>query len=563
MFELLFTLLERMSMIVTLAFLMTRFNIVRQLIQRQANWRQKLTLTLVFGILGILGTYIGIPVEGALANSRVVAPLVGGLLGGPFVGLTAGLIAGTHRYLLGGFTALSCGISTTLEGLLGGIVGQRRKIGELSWQTAFWTGFFAEMGQMAIIMLISRPLQEAWELVRLIAVPMIVVNAAGIAIFILIIRNVFLEQERAGAVQAQKALRIADKTLPYLRQGLSFSSARNAAQIIFDMTDVQAVAITDHEQILAHVGLGADHHLPGQPVMTAATKNVLATGEPAIAKNQQEIICEQEGCPLQSAVIVPLKKRKQVVGALKIYQSKQNAIGQLEMELATGLGHLFSTQLELADLEIQSQLLAKAEIKALQAQINPHFLFNSLNTIMAFCRTSPEKARDLLASLANFFRMNLSHVDDYVSLERELEHIKSYLALEQARFGPKLQVEYRIPPEAKEWQLPALTLQPLVENAIKHGLLPKKNGGCVLIQAQVLGDELVVTVEDNGVGMEAAQVEQLFTTKGSSASGIGIGFSNVNQRFKSIYGPKSSLQVTSKPGVGTKVEVRIPKLREG
>lgn len=294
MLSLLTLLLERTGIIVSVAFVLTRTPIFRRLINReQINFKEGLYLVVIFGLFGILGTYTGIPVqaksfvpnygfgpvgqEQALANSRVVGAFIAGLLGGPVVGLGAGLVAGVHRYFLGGFTAFSCGLSTVVEGLLAGFVGQKFGRVHVPGPVAFAAGALAEALQMVIILLLARPFPRAVELVQLIALPMIVANAAGITIFVLILQSVLAEEQRAGALQAQKALQIANQTLSYLRRGLNYDSAQAAARIIKNATQVAAVAITDQERILAHIGVGEDHHRPGSEIFTAATRRYMET----------------------------------------------------------------------------------------------------------------------------------------------------------------------------------------------------------------------------------------------------------------------------------------------
>ncbi|QGP91556.1 Sensor histidine kinase YpdA [Neomoorella glycerini] len=551
------SLVERMSVVITLAFILARSRTFRKLLQEQASSRQKFLLILVFGLLGIFGSYAGIPIQDALANSRVIAPMVGGLFGGPLVGFLAGLIAGGHRFFMGGFTSLACGISTTVEGLLGGMVARAYRQRPLPWPVAFAAGFTAEALQMLIILALARPFAAAWSLVKVIAWPMMLVNASGIALAVIIIQGVLREQELAGAVQAQKALKIANKTLPYLRQGLSADSARQAAAIIMEITGLEAVAITSGDEILAHVGAGSDHHRQGQKVLTNATRQALVTGKIQVAQTGAEIGCHHQGCPLKAAVVVPLESRGKEIGTLKLYHTRANAVGPLDLELAAGLGHLFSTQLELAEIDRQEQLVAKAEIRALQSQINPHFLFNALNTIMSVCRLDPEKARQLLGYLGDFFRRNLQHPERPVTLATEIEHVRSYLAIEKARFGSRLEVIIDVEPGVTHYLLPALTLQPLVENAVKHGLLPRREGGQVTITAREVNGEARITVSDNGVGIDLNKVTGLLA--GTQANSNNVGLFNVHERLRLLYGPEYGLRLSLNPGGGTRVELSLPR----
>ncbi len=559
MWQLAIALGVRMSVVATLAFVFTRTRLSRKLIKRQLTWKDKVPLILIFGAMGILGTYNGILMEGgAIANSRVVGVMTGGLLGGPVVGIAAGLIAGIHRYFVGGFTDLACALATVVEGAVGGLVYRRVGLEKLNWRVAFWAGFAAEVIQMVIILLVAKPFSMALELVQVIGLPMIIVNSAGAALFIMIILSIFQDQEKVGAVQAQKSLEIADKTLSHLRNGLTMKSATKVAKIIYDNCDFKAAAITNQEQILAHVGAGDDHHRPGATNLTGATRKCLAGGQITLAKSKKDINCQNPNCPLGSAVIVPLKRKDAVLGTLKLYYISEGSVNTIDLEFAKGLAHLFSTQLELAALAEQSRMLNSVKIKALQAQINPHFLFNALNTIVSLVRTKPETARKLLIELGDFFRNNLKYGEDFVSLKKELQHVQSYLAIELARFGEKIQVQFDIDKNCYDKIIPALLLQPLVENAIKHGILPQKGGGKIIIKAKEHNNEMKISVGDDGVGMDRNKISTLFEEKGSSASGIGIGLTNVNERLKSIYGVDFALNIKSSPGKGTLISFTIP-----
>ena len=188
------------------------------------------------------------------------------------------------------------------------------------------------------------------------------------------------------------------------------------------------------ERVLAYIGAGSDHHKPGGLIMTYATREVLATGDLKIVATSYGLNCPEKDCPLESAVIAPLKCKGEIAGTVKLYQTVEGEIPSQVVNLAVGVAQLLGMQMELAELDHQVQLVTKAELDALQAQINPHFLFNTLNTIIMFSRTNPETARRLLIRLAAFFRHALKRHGHFNTLKEEIEYLNTYVILEKARF---------------------------------------------------------------------------------------------------------------------------------
>lgn len=353
-------------------------------------------------------------------------------------------------------------------------------------------------------------------------------------------------------------LRIGDETMAYLKQGLNEESAQKICEIIHKITEVDAVAITDEHKILGFHGIGCRRHHQGGPILTGATRYVLDTGETKIVTDPRILSCDEEGCPhpLKSAVITPLKFRGQVVGTFKLYRASEQPLPSYVVRLGVGIAALLGIQMELAEADRHRQLVTKARLEALQAQIRPHFLFNVLNTIIMLTRTDVEKARELLITLAQFFRRSLSHRGNMITLADEVEYINTYLSLEKARFGDKLQVQLHIDPQVMGVQVPILTLQPLVENAVVHGLAPKEDGGWIRMKVHRVRDEIHVLLADNGVGMDSEKLRRVFEE--GYGSNMGLGLTNVNDRLVSLYGESHRLRIKSVPGKGTAIRVRIP-----
>ncbi|KJF26174.1 histidine kinase [Clostridium aceticum] len=559
--EMMLALFNKLGVIVILAFVLSKVQGFRKLIiKKNINLIDKVILSVIFGFIGIMGTYSNISIHGSFANTTTVGVVVGGVLGGPMVGFLTGLIAGLHRYLIDihGFTALASSVSILIEGLLGGYIYHYIRNKSSQWRAAFITGMTLEVIQVLIILILSRPFLDALELVKIIVLPMMMVNSLGIAIFIGIIENIYSEYDRIAAGQAQKALKIATLTLPYFRQGLNYDVAQKVVDIIYDAVDVEAVTITNCKEILAHKGIGEDHHIAGHGFQTQSTKEVVKTGRYKVINTKESIRCNQYNCQLKSGIVIPLKERDKIVGTLKLYKIKENSITSMDIELGLGLAQLFSTQIELSRLDYQKKLIIEAELKSLQAQINPHFLFNAINTIVSFIQFDTIKARQLLISLANLFRKSLSHHQDMVDIEIELEHIASYLEIEKARFGDKLQVRYELQANIL-CKIPPLILQPIVENAILHGILPKKKGGCITIKSRRGKEDIILEVIDDGVGIKPDKLITLLQDENQPSS---VGLSNVNKRLINLYGEDYKLQITSRFDEGTCVLIRIPYIEE-
>lgn len=208
-------------------------------------------------------------------------------------------------------------------------------------------------------------------------------------------------------------------------------------------------------------------------------------------------------------------------------------------------------------LEEQSRLLLEARLDALQRQINPHFLFNTLNSITSLIRVEPELAREMIVKLSRILRALLREREAFVPLEEELAFTDDYLDIEVIRFGEKLRVVKEISDEAMALEVPSMLLQPLIENSIKHGLEPRISGGTVTLRGRVEGDCLLLEVEDDGVGIGPERAVEPGT---SAADGMGIGMRNVQERIQVLYSGHGGVEVSSRPGRGTRVSLRLPAL---
>ncbi|NBE99348.1 sensor histidine kinase [Nonomuraea sp. KC401] len=332
-------------------------------------------------------------------------------------------------------------------------------------------------------------------------------------------------------------LHIAALAAPALRAGLGRDSARKAVRHLRTLLGTHAVAITSAEAVLAWDGPPCGDVLAHARATLAAGRAQVFPGEP------------------YAAVVVPLTVDGAVVGTLAAHDDE---VSSALVRTVTEVGRWVSGQLELADLDASRQRALEAEMRALRAQISPHFIYNALTTIASFVRTNPRRARELLLDFADFARYALRRANDFTTLADELACVDRYLLLERARFGDKLRFSVQVAPEVLPVPVPFLCLQPLVENAIKHGMRGNGGAGEVRVVVRDAGPEAHITVEDDGAGMDPECARRMLDEEPAREGG-GIGLANVDLRMRQIYGDGYGLVVETALGAGTKVRLCIPK----
>lgn len=357
-------------------------------------------------------------------------------------------------------------------------------------------------------------------------------------------------------VREESVLDLLIAALPHLRGGLRDESARFTAQLLTDHLDLDAVAVISTDRVLAFMGAGSDHHIVGEPNLTALTRHAIETGQVLRTQDPAEIGCPHPGCPLTSAVVAPLTVRKRVVGAIKLYRAGGRPIHAHDENVVRGLARVLSIYLEMAELDERASLVTKAELETLRAQISPHFLFNTLTTIAALTRTDSERAHTLILDLAEFFRDALADHREVVTLDHELACVQRYLRFESARYGDRLRIEYDIDPNARSVYVPFMAVQSLVQNAVGHGVAPADRNGCVTVRARECPDGYEISVQDDGAGIPPQKLAHIVDR--GVGTGAGIGLDNVQRRLATLFGPRSGLRFTSKLGKGTTARFTVP-----
>ena len=364
------------------------------------------------------------------------------------------------------------------------------------------------------------------EIVSHIAYPMIA-GALCIGLIIKLVQDLDDEKELIAAKQAKLALDIANKTLPFF-QNIDRHSLSQVCGIIRSEISADAVAITDTRDVLAYVGVGKDYYeLDEHHAISDMTHRAVLLDQIIINNDLRQYHLSD----FHSVIIIPLRENGAVSGTLKIYYRRTHSITSSLKEMAVGLSQLISTQMEVSRIEQLKEMTRKAEFTALQSKINPHFLFNALNAISSLIRIRPQQARQLIANLADYLRYNLNKGDTLIDIQEELQQVRDYVAIEQARFGDKLEVVFEV--DDVHIQVPSLLLQPLVENAILHGIQPRSAPGRVTIEVKQLAGGIRVAVRDTGYGISQAVIDGVAAGRVESRS---IGLMNVHQRVKLLYG---------------------------
>ena len=355
---------------------------------------------------------------------------------------------------------------------------------------------------------------------------------------------------------AFRTLHTASLASPALREGLTEASAERSVKHLRSLLGAPAIALTRGSRLLAWDGAGR-HHADAVP---GFAEIVLEHGYTRVV-DDRDLACDQGGCVVRHAIVSPLVVEESIVGTLQVFAPYPTAgLTRATSEVAQWV----SGQLELAELDASRTRLMEAEVRALRAQISPHFIYNSLGAIASFVRTDPDRARELLLEFADFTRYSFRRHGEYTTLAEELRSIERYLLLEQARFGDRLEVTLRIAPEVLPVVVPFLCVQPLVENAVRHGLeasADKEDGvGRLSIVARDLDQECVIEVEDDGRGEDPDRVRSVLA---GEAEGDSVGLGNVDARLRNAFGDDYGLVVETAPGAGTKVIVRVPKFAPG
>lgn len=550
-FNMLLAVFDRAALMLICLFFLIRIRLFRELLHKKAHTpKELLAVTAIFSMFALFSTWSGVPVEGSLVNVRIIAVMSGGILFGPWVGVITGVIAGTHRYLIdiGGVTAVPCFITSIIAGILSGYISRRVPKAQ-HWKVGILAGMLCETLTMILVIVWAPTTALGIDIVSKIGLPMIL-GSVCIGFIVLLVQSVEKEKEDIAGRQARIALDIANKTLPLFRH-VNAESLRKVCDIIRRDIVADAVAITNTDHVLAYVGVGEQNYQNCDDLVSPTTREAIESGK-IIIKNNDEAHRTPE---IHSMLVIPLWEKGVATGTLKIYYCHAHQITSALQEMAVGLSQIISTQLEVSRAEQLREMANKAELRALQSKINPHFLFNALNAISSSIRLNPDTARQLIYNLSRYLRYNIELKDDeQIDIRKELYQVKDYIAIEQARFGDKLTVIYDIDEEVN-CVIPSLLIQPLVENAIVHGIQPCKGKGVVTIGVTESGSRVRISVRDTGNGIDPAVIARV---EANEMPGNKIGLLNVHHRVRLLYGEGLHIRRLEP---GTEIAFYVPNRR--
>ncbi|MDO5517504.1 MAG: LytS/YhcK type 5TM receptor domain-containing protein [Clostridium sp.] len=550
-FELINRLIGNFGYIILASFIMIKAKIFQKSITNEIHSRREIILvSAMFSILGIMGTCLGVHYKGSIVNIRNASIILASIVYGPLIGGISGTICALHRFLYTGgvITAVPCSIATAIAGIVPGMFYKK-----CDKKDKYVFGVFSIISVESISIILIRVICGLdQDTIASIYIPMIVINSIGYCMMVSILDNILKEKDRIEGNQAKLTLEIASKTIPYFKD-LNDESLATVCETIRESLDAEVVALTDVKHIMAYSSRNNEAKLYSKNILSIYTKRALKSKEPVILNDNNEklFFYFDKKNVIKSAIITPLIFDREVIGSLKVYFSKSSHITDQHKHMVLGLASIVSTELQLGKIKEYENMANKAEIKALQTQINPHFLFNALNTITSFVRVNPDEARKLIVKLSEYLRYNLEFKEDFIELREEINQVNSFVAIEKARFPGKFEVHYEIGDEDMNIKIPPLTIEPLVENAIKHGILGNMSGKNVYVKCIRAGKSKKIVIEDDGCGIDEKIVNDIYEGKCRNSK---VGLYNVYSRIKLIYGTRLRIERLER---GTRISFEI------
>lgn len=577
MFALVLMLISNVGFIMLLAYVSSRLILNLDHGSMSGKYQRPFAYIVVFTLFAIISNLTGIEIhsdlsfnslstfhiqpDAILANTRVLTISVSGLIGGPWVGLTVGLVSGIIRYLQGGYIAVTYLTSSFLIGVISSYIvyWRRQSIFQFSLLELGLLGLILESLQMFLIYLFSNNPQQAIKYIQLISLPMMIANSIGIVLFISLLRSLISLDQSQKLFQAKNIYSITHETMASSYENLTPQAGQHIAQLLMESMSLDNILVLKDDTILYahHADLACFDALNFTTIhqTLASHPETFTDLSPFCTQNQAHTI-------QRNMLLLPLHTKDRYLGAVLLIFPLNHIHNQVTIQIAESILDTFTLQLELHRSQQEADLLKDAKIKSLQAQVNPHFLFNAINVIASLCRTQPLEARKQLLQLAHYFRSNIHGASaQAIPISQELQHVKAYLSIQMARFPQRYTIDYDIDASCLSWMIPPFILQMLVENALRHAFVGRPDHNNILIRIHKASQGLSLQVKDNGIGMTQDVISDILQTSQENF-GQGTALRNIQQRLYYLYGQQASLEITSGKD-GTTVTICLPTISSG
>ncbi len=554
--------------IALVSYLTTRMNSFVRAINHISTSKDQIFLGIVFGLLSIGGTVLG---GGHLdyytLETALISPAVAGLTCGLIPGILAGLIGGIYGiYALieSSITAQAICISCMTAGIFGGVFHHLSKHQKWNFLRGTVLGLLCEGVWYLSVALTNHFSMLSIFYIKLLCIPTLIIPLA-IGFCVAFMYDIIAGKDASAAESSDRILQILQQSIPIKSSGFSDEAKLSVVKSLHDISRLDFVVYYDQQKKVFADGsaywMKADYENEHFRQFCERLINVDYSKEIGYQAFVSDIV---DFCPDKPFTDKKLRHCNLISSPIIVNQEKIGILFAIikgsyarksDILLVSGVSRFIGSQIQQHFIDQQAKLLAAAEYYALKTQVNPHFLFNTLNAINNLTRSAPEKAQSLISDLAAFYRRTLSVKEDLLPLFREIEVCELFLSIQKARFQERLHVFIDVPPECEDVLFPPFSLQPLVENSFKHGFSQIIGDIKIAITAKIAENEIVLTIEDNGTGFPQDVID--FVSNTMEIPVMGIGLNNINQRFICLFGTEYALHLENTSD-GSKVTVRAP-----
>ena len=544
------------------SYLVTKLSIFEKAINLKTSKRDKVILGIIFGIISILGTMLGIGyTSDSLMQASLIAPSIAGITVGCLSGFTAGMIGGIYALFTHTLTAKAAFLSCIFSGLCGGLFYHKLKQKRLHFLAGLSMGVICELFWYFTFLLTNNFSSLSVFYTEFFVPSTLISNPIGIGLILLFLHDINMGKELRGAEYSDSILKIINQSIFKLSGTFQEASAEAVVNCIYQTAAPGIVGITNFHDISYQQGyVPANPETPNLQAPDALIKEIFQNINPTEISYQLVKLSNREFPNIDGhlndrfLIASPIVVNRSLFAILYCIIEQDFSISPVT-QLVSGIAALIGKRIQQNYIDEQHKLLVEAEYQALKAQINPHFLFNTLSVINTLTRINPEEAQRVIMNLASFFRYTLNVKESMAPLSRELEICSFYLGIQKTRYKDRLLVLIDISPDCEDILIPSFTIQPLVENSFKHGQNNQTGELKLGISAQIEDQKLVIVVQDNGGGFPQEVLESI--KKDTVPAGYGIGLININRRLKMIFGDDYSMILGNEEN-GAKVELYIP-----